>query len=1434
MIRQGKTNEKVAEFLQTEYPEYILAEGISDKQINLVRERQAIELSGVPVKSRSMYREAVVKCMGGLIVPWDEKSGTYANNRLEIDKLGITQIPEELFSEDYAHNIRVLSLTENLITTIPPEISRLTDMTQMRLFGNKLSSIPAEIGKLKGLKILWLGNNKLQSVPLELGKLTGLEALSLDQNLLELLPITLGRLTNVKDLRLDNNPKLRSPPPHVVQNGTRAMLQYLRTLDAGDVSGRVNLSNYQLTEFPVELLEPRVFNCLRVHQTTITELKLDSNQITAIPDDFIVLGQKQPVGKRLSQLANLSLSNNLLQGIPYFVVSLSQLQALNLEKNIFLTALPVELGRLSNLTELRLTLQTSKGENQFTSPPQEILELSMERAVLDPTGANILKEGSARVLTQYLRMIDDAKKSRRLYHMNMGLKEFAPELHIAAVLSTASDATLEDRIAEENMRDKMQRMYLEPIGRLLDLTFLYVSRNQLKKLPASVGNLTHLVHLSAEHNLLEKLPRSIGNLHKLREISAGHNKIDKLPNSIGECSSLVRLTLHHNAIRQLPKDIGKCTKLQLLRMSENHLVELPSEIGELRALTVAELSSNRIDKLPDSISKLTRLELLHLEQNMLLALPEEIGNCVAIGSLCLQNNRLTQLPLSLGSITRLSILHLDDNEDLSFPPPQVISRGIQMVRSFLNKFRSSGRTKALALPGMRLPHLPDPALDCPSLTSIDVSFNDIGDLPKQVDLFQDLLELRLQHNRLRSLPDSIGNLPSLRLIHASHNFLSTLPPTIVKLTDLTDLSIECNNLKMLPLAIGGLLNLTVFGISGNPLLEPPDDVINSIDSDRLSYNYLRRIYDSLSSNELVLQDIGLRAIPIPILDIVTLESVLLDRNKIASIPEEFGALANLKRLSMEDNRLQNLHPCFEELQKLETLVLSGNLLKTFDSVIVELRSLKELRLDNNAIISLPERIDKLSNLTSLIVTNNPIIQVPQSLCRVTSLTELAFDSTKIRRLPMTLGYLTSLQSMELDFEEMEQPRPEICCAGFEELMAYMGRYLEAYETSSFQTIGKGLLEIPTEFFSFKHINNKKILSDVLTSLNLSKNHLSRLPKEFVRLSRMTELDLSYNNLNRVQGEICWLTGLVKLELKGNYHLRRLPIEMGDMGELTDLGLSVALFQAPPQEILMKADPNDHAYCKIGVIEYLRYLLEARRTRKLRLTRMGLRQFPPEVITAFSLYWEFGEVKATFVEGHGSLDVLQEIHLDFNNIQLLPACIGQLTKVQLINLSSNLIQVLPASIANMTSLHTLNLSKNKLSIINPIISKMTCMTKLQLQENRLTAVPELISCLVNLSEISLSKNFLTELPHSLPTMTNLKNILVAKNRLKTDPSGWGLPGVSHELGYMPNLIELNLEQNEHLEVPPQDLRQGTSENILKFLRLVYEAGPPILWHCMTWI
>jgi GTPase SAR1 family protein len=198
----------------------------------------------------------------------------------ELDLKGqrLTEIPQEIFGMTH---LTLVDLSDNALTELPPEIGNLSNLWSLSLRQNSLQHLPPELGSLAKLMFLDLSFNQLVEVPPEIAQLSSLASLNIfhnqlttlpdelwgirttaggglglhvGANLLERispaianssiryfesignqltsLPVELGQLSDDITLSLEGNP-LDEPFPALIEQGTRALLAYLRSLGDG-------------------------------------------------------------------------------------------------------------------------------------------------------------------------------------------------------------------------------------------------------------------------------------------------------------------------------------------------------------------------------------------------------------------------------------------------------------------------------------------------------------------------------------------------------------------------------------------------------------------------------------------------------------------------------------------------------------------------------------------------------------------------------------------------------------------------------------------------------------------------------------------------------------------------------------------------------------------------------------------------------------------------------------------------------------------------------------------------------------------------------------------------------------------------------------------------------------------------------------------------
>ena len=108
--------------------------------------------------------------------------------------------------------------------------------------------------------------------------------------------------------------------------------------------------------------------------------------------------------------------------------------------------------------------------------------------------------------------------------------------------------------------------------------------------------------------------------------------------------------------------------------------------------------------------------------------------------------------------------------------------------------------------------------------SLDLSNNQLTDLPAEIGLLTNLARLDLSNNQLTNLPTEIGLLTELIFLNLSNNQLTDLPATIWKLPKLICLALDNNQLTDLDAEIGKLTELKFLFLSNNQLTDLPAEI----------------------------------------------------------------------------------------------------------------------------------------------------------------------------------------------------------------------------------------------------------------------------------------------------------------------------------------------------------------------------------------------------------------------------------------------------------------------------------------------------------------------------------------------------------------------------------------------------------------------------------
>ena len=149
--------------------------------------------------------------------------------------------------------------------------------------------------------------------------------------------------------------------------------------------------------------------------------------------------------------------------------------------------------------------------------------------------------------------------------------------------------------------------------------------------------------------------------------------------------------------------------------------------------------------------------------------------------------------------------------------------------------------------------------------------------------------LDLSGNQLEQMPSEIEKLERLKYLDLSNNRLFKLSPEITKLQNLTLLDLSNNQFTELPIEITKLHNLTELDMSRNALLFLPPEIAELNNLEQLN----------LSSNDF-------RHLSLEITELRNLKQLDLSGNFLTRLPPEIAKLKNLTQLNLSQNELTQL------------------------------------------------------------------------------------------------------------------------------------------------------------------------------------------------------------------------------------------------------------------------------------------------------------------------------------------------------------------------------------------------------------------------------------------------------------------------------------------------------------------------------------------------
>lgn len=567
----------------------------------------------------------------------------------------------------------------------------------------------------------------------------------------------------------------------------------LKRMNAGRISGRLNIAALGLSEFPeclkgmynienIDINSGEWYESVDLVRLMAADNEFEFLPSWAFPDMSLAIDLEE--GNIFGGLQSIDLHGNNLNELPDGLISLTRLTNINLSRNRLTNTCMDILGQIPSLRHLQLA------RNLLEGPLNDSVGTLVNLEVLDLQDNSITDLGLA--LKDFTKMRNLAVAGNRLVSIpsyifeSLSLDEiYAARNRLAGFLIPEGLTNLAALRILDISKNALTAISESESLNFLSLQDLNVGDNRLCTIP-DVSDWTSLITLCAGGNKLSSTPEGLTSLPKLKTLDLSRNDIKQLDSRLGLMDSLTSLTVSNNPLRERRQlslktdDLKHELRARLPSSPElaSHGEEdVSSDPGSVNVLGCSLREFTWTMK-PGGVLDRSSSNLQALEESQL----ESILQTTDIKSIVFHHNRLSCIPTSL-SLIQDTLTALD------------LSHNCLTTETYLNVHH----------------------LSLPYLKTLDISSNTISNLtPLTISLHAPLLTLlNISYNRLKSLPRLLRTTyPSLTTLLASNNSIATLDVEVatgLHVLDLSENAIDRLEPRLGLLAAHGLRRLLVGG-----------------------------------------------------------------------------------------------------------------------------------------------------------------------------------------------------------------------------------------------------------------------------------------------------------------------------------------------------------------------------------------------------------------------------------------------------------------------------------------------------------------------------------------------------------------------------------------------------------------------------------------------